>query len=283
MPITLGGASGIAYLALRDLGCLRPGQGFSPDMGNDILLAANQMLDSWLLNRFYVPWQAIVQYTMTAGAQVYTVGPNETSTRVINGITSHPFQGPRPLRIEYCDIILNTFNPVVRQPVEILTDDKDWERIRVQAIPSAIPLKVYYDKSANADGSGGTYGVLYFWPGPQSTYQAEFMQWQQLQQFPALLTAITVPPGYQRLIQKQLAVEIAPLARMYAKVLHDRGIKDYDPAMLAMVKQQAAQARQDVERQNAVQARPIIDAAFAGAGGRKAAFNYGTGDTGRTA
>lgn len=284
MPIQLGGTSGLAYMALRDLGCLRPGMGFSADMGNDILLAANQMLDAWLLNRLYVPWQVLTQFNTIGGTQFYCIGPNETVPRVINGQTFINVQAARPIKIEYCDVILNTFSPPVRQPVEILEDDKDWERIRVQQIPTAIPLKLYYDKSANPDGHGGSFALMYFWPGPQSSYQIELLQWEPLQQFPTLTTPITVPPGYQRLIQKQLAVEIAPLARIYAKLHpHDENIKDYDPEMLAMVKSQAAQARRDVEMYNAVWARPIVDYAYFGGSGRSGGFNYGTGDVGRTA
>ena len=280
MPITLGGSSGLAYLALRDLGCLRPGMGFSPDMGNDILLAANQMLDAWLLKSLYVPWQVITQFTTIGGSQYYCIGPNETANRFINGQSFNPIQATRPVRIEYCDVILNTFSPVVRQPVEILEDDKDWERIRVQNIPTAIPLKLYYDKSANPDGHGGAFGLLYLWPGPQASYQIELMQWEPLQQFPSLVASITVPPGYQRLIQKQLAVEIAPLARMYAKLHpHDESLKDYDPEMLMMVKQQAAEAKRDVEGQNAPAARTIIGTAWFGGSGRPGSWSYGTGES----
>ena len=284
MPITLGGSNGLAYLALRDLGVLpKAAMGASPDLLNDILLAANQMLDAWLLNKLYVPWQQLTQFTTIGGSQFYCIGPNETATRFINGQTFNPVQATRPIKIEYCDVILNTFSPPVRQPVEILEDDKDWERIRVQQIPTAIPLKLYYDKSANPDGHGGAFALMYFWPGPQSSYQIELLQWEPLQQFPALLTAITVPPGYQRLIQKQLAVEIAPLARMYAKELYENGLKGYDPAMLARVEKQAAQAKREVEQYNAPWARPIVDYAYFGGSGRAGGFNYGTGDVGRTA
>lgn len=44
----------IAYAGLRDIGELRPGQGTSTDANNDILVKANQMLDSFALEQMLV-------------------------------------------------------------------------------------------------------------------------------------------------------------------------------------------------------------------------------------
>jgi hypothetical protein len=264
MSVTL---NTIAYQALRDLGCLRPGQTTSADVLSDILYQANQLIDAWLIDRFLVYTIAINAYTLTAGTQIYTIGPTVSAPNIV---------APRPTRIEYANIILNTVSPPVRQSVEILRDDKQWGRIRVQQIPFAIPLKLYYDMGfSTTDG----HGTIYLWPGPQSSYQLELFTWQQLQSFPSGTTPLIFPPGYQRLIQKNLAVEIAPMMRMYAKVPGPGGLRSYDPAMLAKVEMQAREAKHDLEQYNAPEDAVLVDLAYSG-GSRKASFNYGTGDIG---
>lgn len=273
MSVTL---TQLAYQSLRDLGCLRPGQTTSQDVLNDILYEANQLIDAWLLDRFLVYQLTINEFTLTAGQQFYTIGPNETSNRVISGTTFFPIQNARPTRIEYANIILTTVTPVVRQSMEILRDDKQWGRIRVEQIPFAIPLKLFYDHGF--DNTNG-FGLIYLWPGPQSSYGLEYYTWKQLQSFASLTTPLNFPPGYQRLMQKNLAVEIAPMMRMYAKVPGPGGLRSYDPAMLARVEMQAREAKRDVEQYNAPEEAVLVDPAFSGSN-RKASFNYGSGDLG---
>jgi hypothetical protein len=258
--------SDFAYEALRDIGCLRPGQRTSTDVLNDIFSAGNEMFEAWKLDELLVNSEEISTFPLVAGQQIYTIGPTEVAPN---------FTGDRPTRIEFANIILGTVYPVVRQPVEILRDPAEWARIRLQIIPYSIPQKLYYDGGYNSTGAG----MIYLWPGPQSNYQLELYTWQQFAQFADLNTAYSFPPGYARLIRKALGVEIAPMMRMYAKVPGPGGIRSYDQAMLAMVQKQADDAREAVESYNAPEPAVVVDPAFTGSS-RRGSFNYGTGDIG---
>ena len=56
----------LAYQALRDLGCLRPGQTTSADVLADILAAANEVIDQWALERLFVLYGAAPGTTLTS-------------------------------------------------------------------------------------------------------------------------------------------------------------------------------------------------------------------------
>jgi len=257
----------LATQSLRDIGCLRPGQQTSTDVLADCLTAGNQLLDGFLIDKLLVYTISIAAYTLTAAKQSYTIGPAESAPN---------FTAARPTRIEEANLILNTVTPVVRLPMQLL-DDSQWAAIRVQQIPSAIPLKLYYDGGYSQTTGAAT---IYLWPGPLANYQLELFTWQQLQEFADLTTSYIFPPGYARLMRKALGVEIAPMMRMYAKVPGPGGIRGYDPQMLALVIAQADQARMDVEAYNAPAPVAISDPMFGGGAARRTAWNYAIGEYG---
>lgn len=273
--------SQLAYQALRDLGCLRPGGIPSADTLNDILTAGNSMLDAWLLDEFLVFADTASAYPLTAGIQQYIIGPTQPPSNYIE--TNYPslyangyayIQAPRPTSIDDCNIILNTFSPVVRNQVEIINRDQ-WAAIAVQQLPDAIPLMLYPD--FNFDNTYG-FMTLNLWPGPLYAYELELYTWQQLQSFPDLVTAISFPPGYARLVQKNLAVEIAPMMELYNKIGKiDRNVS---ATMYTRVKQQAKEAMDLVKSYNAYQPVITCDEAYLSTH-RRGAWNYGTGLIGR--
>jgi hypothetical protein len=266
----------IAYQALRDLGCLRPGQQTSSDVLNDIETAANSMIDAWLLEKYLVYADAANQYTLGAGIQQYPIGPTVPPAPYLEALFPNGYQfiqAPRPTRIDDCNVILNTVTPVIRLQVAILNRDQ-WAAIAVQQLPDAIPLNIYYDQ--NFDNTYG-FGTLNIWPGPLTNYGLELYTWQQIQSFPNLTTPLSFPPGYARMIQKNLAVEIAPMMTLYNKL--GRVSWEVQETMLARVEKQAAQAKEDVMSFNAPQLVIGCDSAFLSR--RGAAFNFATGLLGR--
>ena len=248
-------ATQLIYQALRDLGALRPGQTSAGDLNNDGLVALNQMIDSWLLDELMVFADVGSIYNLVAGTQTYTIGPSGAA-----------FTAPRPTRIDDANLILNNVTPNVRLPISVIDVDQ-WADIRVQSIPNAIPLKLYYDH--NFDPTSG-FGTLNLWPGPALNYQLELFTWQQLQSFANLSTAYSFPPGYAKAIHKNLAVEIAPMARRHYETSAD----------FEEVKEQARLAKAEVQSYNAASPILVCDAAFQGEHGG-GVFNYMTGDTRR--
>jgi hypothetical protein len=250
----------IAYLALRDIGCLRPGQTGAPDALADILAMGNQMLDSWQLDRLLLLCDRIDAYTLTGMQQTYTIGPLEISPN---------FGAARPVSIRDAVLVLNTVTPFVRIPMEVINVD-DWESIAVQDLPGALPLRLYYDKSFNSVSGASR---LKIWPGPLQNYGLELVTPQQLTQFADLTTQYIFPPGYQRLIQKNLAVEIAPMMDIYCKLY---GLAKPRAPMLALVTRQAAEAMDAVKFDNAPAPKLSGDPAYGG--GTRGGWNYAIGE-----
>lgn len=254
-------ADQFAYQSLRDLGCLRPAQKTSSDFLDDIFTALNNLVDTWLLDRFMCFTIRIDAYNLTGGRQIYTIGPSEVAPN---------FTATRPTRIEEANIILNTVNPVVRLPLSPI-NDQEWASIRVQQIPFAIPTRMYYDGGFDQTAQ---FATIYLWPGPLSNYQLELFTWQQLTSFASRSTVYKFPPGYARCIQKNLAVEIAPMAAIYGKL--ERLAVPKAP-LLALVQQQAREAKQQVESYNAPQPVITTDPGFMG-GGHPGGWSYAIGD-----
>jgi len=261
MSVTL---TQLTYQALRDIGALRPGQTTSTDVLNDCLTEANQMLQMFLMDELMVFTILQSDYTLTALSQFYTIGPNENPPN---------FRATRPTKIENANIIINTVSPVVRRPMTILNHE-EYANIRVQQIPSALPLKIYYDYGFTTSQAG----TIFIWPGPISGYILELFTWQQLSTFPDLVTPLTFPPGYERLLRKNLAVSIAPMMRLYAKVPGPGGMRSYDPLMLEEVKMQAVEAKMWVKSFNAPAAPAKCDPMYNGKNHMGGAWNYGTGE-----
>lgn len=259
-----------AYQAARDLGCLRAGQTLSADIENDILIAANQMLDSMLIDQLAITAYPAQVFTLTAGVQQYTIGPSEVAPN---------FTAARPTEIEDANIILNTVSPVLRTPLDIINVDQ-WANIPVQSLPNTLPTRLYYVKDFNITTGAGT---ILIWGGAISNYQLELFAWDQtvLRQFADLTTAYIYPNGYERMIRKCLAVEIAPLMTMYSKSARADHPMAPSADMLALVIKQAGEARYAVESFNAP--APILtgDAAFLGQSARQG-WNYLLGTNSRT-
>lgn len=258
------------YQAARDIGCLRAGQTLSADILADIKDAANQMMDAWLIEEMMIPASPALIFNLTAGQQDYIIGPGQVSPN---------FDAERPTEIEIANIILNTVNPVLRTPLEIINVEQK-ASIPVQSLPQTLPTRLYYERNFNvADGSAR----IFIWGGAIDAYQLELFTWDQsvLHQFPDLTTNYIYPPGYQNLIRKNLAVAIAPLMTMYSKSARADHPMLPSAELLKLVMKQASDAIQSVTSYNADD--PILtgDPAFLGNSARRG-WNYLLGTNGRT-
>lgn len=242
--------------ALTDINVLLPGQVPAADMLNIGMRYLNQMIDAWLIDRMKVFAIRPDIYNLVAGQQIYTIGPAGAN-----------FTAARPEEIEDANILLTGTNPLLRHPLEIISQER-WAHIRVQILPFAIPLELYYDR--NFDPVNG-FATINLWPGPQINYQLELYTWQQLQSWPDLVTAINLPPGYASAIRSNLALALAPTAKAYYKT---------EP-VLQLVTQQAREGLALVESHNAPEAEVRYDPMYAAARSKGGAFNYGTGMNGR--
>jgi hypothetical protein len=263
MAIQTYSANELAYQALRDLGCIRSGQGAPSDVLLDCFTAANELIDAWLIDQLLVYAYLADQYTLNGTQQSYTIGPSGAY-----------FTAPRPTGIQDANIILNYTNPPVRQPVQIINVDQ-WASIRVQQLQPAIPLVLYYDGNFS---SGAGYGTINLWPGPQASYILEIYTWQQLTAFPDQTTPIRFPPAYAQALRKNLAVSIAPMMMLYGKSNIVVG-SAIDKA-LPLVQKQANLALAAIRSYNAKTPVLNLDPAF-DAVDNQGGFNYLIGTSGR--
>lgn len=255
-------ATQLAYRALRDIGCLRPGQTTSTDVLNDILTALNEHIDLDLLNPAMLYAFRPDIYNLTASLQTYQIGPGQVAPNL---------NTTRPTDIQAANLILNDVQPFVRLPIEIVNVDK-WAAIRVRQIPAALPLALYYDKNFDPTGQ---FATINLWPGPLKNYQLELFTTQQLQTFPDLTTALNWPPGYVLYLRKSLAVDIAPMMEVYSKLARMSQPRE---ALLERVERQAREAKEQIESYNAVDPVLHIDPAFESADTKATPWNYSIGE-----
>lgn len=263
----------ISYMALRDIGCLRPGQTTSTDVIADILESANQMIDSWTIDELMAYASPAQIFTLTASREQYQIGTGQASPN---------FNAMRPTGIVDANIILNTVDPVVRTPLNLITVD-EWARIAVRAatpgatapVP-AIPTMLYYDGDYNATSG---YATINLWPAPLETYQLEIFGPQTLPftAFANSSTAYNFPPAYLKLLRKCLAVEIAPMMQIYNKLARIPNAPQL--AMLNLVIEEARKIKELVQSYNAPDSLRVCDRSFLGSG-KRGGWNYALGTYG---
>jgi hypothetical protein len=244
----------LIYSACRLLGYSKQGMTVPPDLEADGLIALNNMIESWNLDKLMIYTELISTYTLTPNQYIYTIGP-----------TASDFVTTRPLSIEQANIILNTVQPVLRKPLNIITY-REWSNIAVQDIPAAYPNVLYYDRGFDTGGDG----KIYMWPGPYASYNLELYTWQQLTQFANIsTTSYSFPPGYEKALRYGLAVEMFPLAPDKFKI-----------GAFNVVDKQARKARQAIEDYNALPTYMTTDAGFQSQNRPRGGWNYLTGGMG---
>lgn len=175
--------------ALRLLGEKGPGDTLTTNEQTDYLYDLNSMMDSWQTERLLVYQILTTTFALTGGDPSYTIG------------SGGDINIARPLRIEGA-LIRNAQN--ADSGVEILGADA-WRRIVIKTNNgNSYPEFLYYD-NANASGLG----TIYLYPQPQAGLTLVLDTWQVLQSFSAVSTALTLPPGYQRAIEYNFAIELA--------------------------------------------------------------------------
>lgn len=159
----------------------------SSDM-DDGLRFLNAMLESWGLVRQNIFRLNIETLPLTAGDQQYTIGiGGDWSTARPNKITNASY------------IVANN----VSYPLEII-DERQWAAIPYKPLASYIPQVLWYS-------AGYPLGTIFLWPAPGSNMSLVLASYKALQEFTDKDDVMDLPPGYQRAIASNLAIEIAPL------------------------------------------------------------------------
>lgn len=232
--------------SLRLTGLLNaPGQSVVEESAHETeaLAVLNQLIGSWNTERLNIYTVSIAAYPLVANQQAYTIGPGGD------------FDAARPQEIQQANIILPGGAAPLHRPIEII-DDKRWAAIRIQEI-WAIPQKLYNDGAF-------PYSTLYLWPGPSDAYQLELYTWEALRSFSDMEDEVRLPPGYDRALVYNLAVELAP---RYPRV-----------SLNPLVLQTARDSKAAIQRRN-IDVQPIsCDPALMSGSGIRRSWNYLTGE-----
>jgi len=95
----------------------------------------------------------------------------------------------------------NNVSPPLDFPLTLL-DEMQFASIAAKTIQSSYPRYVYAERNYPVM-------VLKFWPVPQLTLQLHVPTYKQLTDIASLTTSINLPPGYNRMLKYNLAIELA--------------------------------------------------------------------------
>jgi hypothetical protein len=150
----------------------------------------NQIVDNWNAVRACVFHEEFLDdFDLIPEQEICTLGPDSADYDV----------DQRPVTIDGANVILNTQDPPVKTPIEVVRYPW-WLDQAVPAITAEEPGFLYYEpKWPN--------GELRFWPVPTVAYGFELMVRQVIAQA-TLATTFTMPPGYWNAITLTLAEDL---------------------------------------------------------------------------
>lgn len=176
----------VANAAAQFLGVLDSGESLSAQQLTDALAAGNNMLDNWSSEGLFALSDTITSWPITFNVQSYAIG-----TGLIVNLA-------RPVRIVAAEFT-NTNGP--GGGLEVV-DEAKWASIPDRQSISFVPKFLFWDR-------GNPNGTVQLSPVPAGPLTGKIHTFVPLTQFPDTTTAIAVNPGYLRMIELGLAMELA--------------------------------------------------------------------------
>lgn len=156
-------------------------------------------------NRVVVSGATETNYNVTSAITVtspttftYTIVATTSPATGTPVFTSADFNVSRPIRI----VGAFTRASSVDTPQALITEQY-WNNIEYKSAAGAAPTKLLYRPSA-------PFGQIIFYPVPNATPVLHLRSERMITQYANLTDTQFLPPGYQRLLELSLAVELAP-------------------------------------------------------------------------
>jgi hypothetical protein len=175
--------------ALRLLGILAEGETPSAAMSQDALIALNQMIDSWSIERLAVFCTQDQVFTWPAGEYIRTLGP------------SGNFIGLRPVMLDDATYFRDP-GTNVSFGIKFI-NQQQYNGIAVKTVTSTYPQVCFVNM-------GFPDITMSIYPRPTRDLEWHFVSVQELDQPATLATELHFPPGYMRAFTYNLAMEFAP-------------------------------------------------------------------------
>lgn len=179
-------AGDIITRALRSLSVLAQGESADSDQLSDGLVSLNDMLVAWSNERLTVYKTVQESIALVGGQSAYDIGSGATSINTV-----------RPIKIEGAFIRLGG----VDYPLQILTREQ-YNEISNKSLSSDLPCALYYDP-------GFPTSNIRIYPAPTGG-TLYFDSWKPFSAFSTVSDAVSLPPGYDRALRLNLAVEMMP-------------------------------------------------------------------------
>ena len=183
-------ASSMILNALASLGDKQIGDTLTAAEQTYYLDKLNAMLDSWSIDRLFIYQQLQESFTLTTGVGSYTIGSGGT------------FNTTRPSKISYA-FIRDTSN--LDTELKDLKTQENYDRIVLKTTGKTYPQYYFYD-----DAFVGGLATLKLYPLPSANLTIFLESWKRLQQFATINDTLSLPPGYQRAIETNFAIEASP-------------------------------------------------------------------------
>lgn len=198
--------------SLRLIEELGAGQTATAEDCADALVALTGMIDSWSIQGGSIFTESVETFNLTGGDSEYTIG------------TGGDFNTTRPVRLRAATYQLS--GDTYTYGLEILSMEE--YAYQVDKDVTGTPHRVYFD-------GGYPLAKLRFHPVPASGSSVTLYSEKPLTTYTSINDTLVLPPGYERALRFNLAVEIAP----------EFG-KQASPTVIAM----AVESKQAIESKN---------------------------------
>lgn len=174
--------------ALRSIGAIASGASPSSSETADALAVLNSLLESWRNNKLFVYAMLDSSLTMVSTQSSYTIG------------SGGDLNITRPVKIDDAYMTISSVDTPVR-----LIESYEWDAIPNKTITSPLVELAYYNPTMTSSR-----GTLKVYPVPSATNVLHLLSWVVLDSLSAAGDTVTLPPGYDRMISSNLAIELAP-------------------------------------------------------------------------
>lgn len=176
--------------SLRLIGEKPRGGTLTSNEQTECLASFNAMLEGWSIERAMCYQITQESFSLSSSVGSYTIGSGAT------------FNTTRPTKIVDPCFIRDSSN--LDSPLQLI-DATAYGRIVQKTIDGTYPGYLFYDQGYDSSG----YGTIRLYPEPQASLTLFINSWKQLASVSTISAQVSLPPGYERALVYNYAIEEA--------------------------------------------------------------------------
>lgn len=176
--------------SMRLIGAVASGETIAASEASDGLSSLNRLIDSWANESLVIYNDVTEEFNLTPSQQSYTIGSGGN------------FNTVRPMKYLDAKFKVTSTTPNAEYPLNELTLS-EWASVRQKTLSTNISTDIYFDVNYPLD-------TIYLYPVPSAAAKLVLYTRKQLSNISTLDTNISLPPGYERALVYNFAVEISP-------------------------------------------------------------------------